>query len=86
MPLFLSFSGRLRLEDSRILQQLVTAGIAAAARRSANSNLDGLFNHSANLNVDFTLFRLADSCGLLRDPELAVERMQTLLAMYGVRA
>ncbi|MEM6987004.1 MAG: dihydrodipicolinate synthase family protein [Pseudomonadota bacterium] len=32
------------------------------------------------------LFRLADTCGLLRDPELAVARMQSLLAIYGVRA
>ena len=29
------------------------------------------------------VFRLADQCGLLRDPELAVERMKTLLAIYG---
>lgn len=30
------------------------------------------------------VFRLADSCGLLRDPELAVSRMKRLLAMHGV--
>jgi hypothetical protein len=30
------------------------------------------------------LFRLADSCGLLQQPDLAVERMNRLLAMYGV--
>ncbi|MFT3972057.1 MAG: dihydrodipicolinate synthase family protein [Amaricoccus sp.] len=29
------------------------------------------------------VFRLADSCGLLRDPELAVDRMRKLLALYG---
>lgn len=29
------------------------------------------------------LFRHADQCGLLRDPELAVERMKKLLALYG---
>ncbi|NHN90196.1 dihydrodipicolinate synthase family protein [Acetobacter conturbans] len=29
------------------------------------------------------IFRLADGCGLLRDPELAVRRMQSLLALYG---
>lgn len=29
------------------------------------------------------IFRLADGCGLLRDPSLAVDRMKTLLAMYG---
>jgi hypothetical protein len=29
------------------------------------------------------VFRLADSCGLIRDPDLAVARMQTLLALYG---
>ncbi|MFZ0100119.1 MAG: dihydrodipicolinate synthase family protein [Gemmobacter sp.] len=29
-------------------------------------------------------FRLADGCGLLRDPEKAVTRMKTLLALYGV--
>jgi hypothetical protein len=29
------------------------------------------------------VFRLADQCGLLRDPELAVERMKRLLALYG---
>ena len=28
-------------------------------------------------------FRLADACGLLRDPELAVGRMKRLLAVYG---
>lgn len=30
------------------------------------------------------VFCLADGCGLLRDPELAVRRMKTLLALYGV--
>ncbi|MEO6300517.1 MAG: dihydrodipicolinate synthase family protein [Paracoccaceae bacterium] len=30
------------------------------------------------------LFRLADGCGLLRDPEMAVTRMKRLLAVYGV--
>jgi hypothetical protein len=30
------------------------------------------------------LFRLADAAGLLRDPELAVRRMRTLLALHGV--
>lgn len=29
-------------------------------------------------------FRLADACGLLRDPDLAVHRMRRLLALYGV--
>ena len=29
-------------------------------------------------------FRLADGCGLLRDPDLAMARMQALLAVYGV--
>lgn len=29
------------------------------------------------------VFRLADGCGLLRDPELAVKRMRSLLALYG---
>ena len=29
------------------------------------------------------LFRLADGCGLLRDPDLAVRRMSTLLALHG---
>ncbi|MBL4918540.1 dihydrodipicolinate synthase family protein [Szabonella alba] len=29
-------------------------------------------------------FRLADECGLLRDPDLAVARMKSLLALYGV--
>ena len=29
------------------------------------------------------LFKLADGCGLLRDPELAVTRMRRLLALYG---
>jgi hypothetical protein len=28
-------------------------------------------------------FRLADGCGVLRDPELAVARMKRLLALYG---
>lgn len=30
------------------------------------------------------IFKLADGCGLLRDPELAVARMNKLLALYGV--
>jgi hypothetical protein len=30
------------------------------------------------------VFRLADQCGLLRNPELAVRRMRELLALYGV--
>jgi hypothetical protein len=30
------------------------------------------------------IFRLADQCGLLRNPELAVRRMRNLLALYGV--
>lgn len=30
------------------------------------------------------LFKLADGCGLLRDPDLAVTRMKSLLALYGV--
>ena len=28
-------------------------------------------------------FKLADRAGLLRDPELAMKRMKTLLAFYG---
>ncbi|QFQ89598.1 DUF993 family protein (plasmid) [Paracoccus kondratievae] len=30
------------------------------------------------------VFRQSDACGLLRDPELAVRRMKSLLAVYGV--
>ena len=30
------------------------------------------------------LFRLADAAGLLEQPELAVRRMQTLMALHGV--
>lgn len=30
------------------------------------------------------VFRLADGCGLLRDPEMATSRMKRLLAIYGV--
>jgi hypothetical protein len=30
------------------------------------------------------VFRLADGCGLLRQPDLAVDRMKKLLALYGV--
>jgi Protein of unknown function (DUF993) len=30
------------------------------------------------------VFRLADACGLLNDPDLAVERMKRLLALYGI--
>ena len=29
------------------------------------------------------IFKLADGCGLLRDPDLATERMQALLRVYG---
>ena len=31
------------------------------------------------------VFRMADGCGLLRDPELAAERMRQLLGLYGIR-
>ena len=30
------------------------------------------------------IFRMADACGLLRDPEVAVDRMRRMLAIYGV--
>ena len=30
------------------------------------------------------VFRQADRCGLLRDPDMAVTRMKRLLAVYGV--
>ncbi len=30
------------------------------------------------------VFRLADGCGLLRDPDMAMTRMKRMLAMYGV--
>ena len=54
--------------------------------------LNGFQNHFIMLNGAqamrplpyFTdIFRLADQCGLLRDPALAVRRMKTLLALYG---
>lgn len=55
--------------------------------------LNGFQDHFVMLNgaqamrplPDFIeIFRLADGCGLLRDPELAVARMKRLLAIYGV--
>jgi hypothetical protein len=54
--------------------------------------LNGFQNHFIMLNGAqamrplpyFTeVFRLADGCGLLRDPDLAVTRMKNLLALYG---
>lgn len=54
--------------------------------------LNGFQNHFVMLNGAqamrplpyFTeVFRLADGCGLLRDPDLAVTRMRKLLALYG---
>ncbi|GBQ80888.1 hypothetical protein AA13595_0462 [Gluconacetobacter johannae DSM 13595] len=54
--------------------------------------LNGFQDHFIMLNgaqsmrplPDFVdIFRLADGCGLLRDPDLAVKRMKTLLALYG---
>ncbi|WP_291362991.1 dihydrodipicolinate synthase family protein [Acetobacter sp. UBA5411] len=54
--------------------------------------LNGFQNHFIMLNGAqalrplpyFTeIFRLADGCGLLREPDLAVQRMNTLLALYG---
>ncbi len=54
--------------------------------------LNGFQNHFIMLNGAqsmrplpyFTeIFRLADGCGLLREPDLAVRRMQSLLALYG---
>ena len=32
------------------------------------------------------LFRLADAAGLVEQPDLAVHRMQTLLALHGIEA
>ncbi len=55
--------------------------------------LNGFQNHFIMLNgaqanrplPDFVeIFKLADACGLLRDPDLAVARMRKLLAIYGV--
>jgi Protein of unknown function (DUF993) len=55
--------------------------------------LNGFQDHFVMLNgaqamrplPHFTeVFRLADQCGLLRDPEVAVTRMKRLLAVYGV--
>lgn len=54
--------------------------------------LNGFQDHFVMLNgaqamrplPDFTeIFRLADQCGLLRDPDLAVSRMKKLLSVYG---
>lgn len=54
--------------------------------------LNGFQNHFVMLNGAqalrplpyFTeIFKLADGCGLLREPDLAVQRMNTLLALYG---
>ncbi|AVL53397.1 dihydrodipicolinate synthase family protein [Roseobacter denitrificans] len=55
--------------------------------------LNGFQDHFIMLNgaqaarplPDFvTIFKQADACGLLQDPELAVARMKRLLAIYGV--
>jgi hypothetical protein len=55
--------------------------------------LNGFQDHFIMLNgaqatrplPDFVeIFKMADSCGLLRDPDLAVSRMKRLLAIYGV--
>ncbi|WP_417725457.1 dihydrodipicolinate synthase family protein [Salipiger sp.] len=55
--------------------------------------LNGFQSHFTMLNGAQTMrplpyfteiFRLADSCGLLRDPDMAVARMKRLLALYGV--
>ena len=57
--------------------------------------LNGFQDHFVMLNgaqahrplPDFVaLFKMADECGLLRDPELALHRMQTLLSLYGIRS
>ncbi|MFT8897396.1 MAG: dihydrodipicolinate synthase family protein [Acetobacter sp.] len=54
--------------------------------------LNGFQNHFIMLNGAqalrplpyFTeIFRMADGCGLLREPDLAVQRMNALLALYG---
>ena len=54
--------------------------------------LNGFQDHFVMLNGEqsmrplpyFTeVFRLADGCGLLRNPDLAVQRMKTLLGVYG---
>ncbi len=55
--------------------------------------LNGFQEHFVMLNgaqaarplPDFvTIFKEADACGLLRDPDLAVARMRSLLSIYGV--
>jgi hypothetical protein len=55
--------------------------------------LNGFQDHFVMLNgaqsmrplTYFTeVFRLADGCGLLRNPDIAVQRMKTLLSVYGV--
>lgn len=55
--------------------------------------LNGFQNHFVMLNgaqaarplPDFVeIFKMADGCGLLRDPDLAVQRMNRMLALYGV--
>jgi hypothetical protein len=54
--------------------------------------LNGFQDHFVMLNgaqsmrplTYFTeVFRLADGCGLLRNPDIAVQRMKTLLGVYG---
>ena len=55
--------------------------------------LNGFQDHFVMLNgaqaarplPDFvTIFKQADACGLLRDPEMAVARMKRLLGVYGI--
>lgn len=41
--------------------------------------------HAARPLPDFVkIFKMADACGLLRDPDLAKHRMQNILSVYGV--
>jgi len=50
------------------------------------SHMVMLAGHQAMRSLPYFVdtFRMADAAGLLRDPDLAVQRMKRLLAFYGV--
>ena len=55
------------------------------ARKSHFSMVGGQQNTRSILHLS-ELFKLADAANVLEQPELAVRRMKTLLAMHGIKA
>mgnify|MGYP000213896872 CR=1 FL=1 len=60
--------------------------VVARLRAGPQDNMPYASSGVGSLPHFAELFRLADAAGLIEQPELAVHRMQTLLALHGVEA